>query len=69
MKSESDIKILKKFKEKYQLTWPEVSKVLGRSLSAIEHWSADKKMPLAYKRLVEIYTDYPQIFAKYKEKK
>ena len=55
-------KQLRKFKEMYELTWPQVAEVIGRSLSAIEVWYQNKKnIPEPCKILVNTYLDNPQV--------
>lgn len=65
-KSNADIQLLKKFKDKYELTWSEVAEALGRKLGAIEAWYSRGKLPSPYKTLIQIYIDLPQVFNKYK---
>jgi len=61
-----DMKLLTTFKEKYDLTWPELANVFGRSLSAVENWHKRKMLPLPYKTLMQIYIDQPQMLKKYR---
>lgn len=53
---------LRELKEKYELTWPEVAKLFGRSLRAVENWaSGQAKIPAPCKILILTYLNNPQI--------
>ncbi|MGR3220939.1 MAG: winged helix-turn-helix domain-containing protein [Candidatus Anammoxibacter sp.] len=64
--NKNDMKVLKEFKEKYELTWPEVAEALGMSLPGVEHWHTNKRVPKPYKILIKIYVDNPQMFTRYR---
>lgn len=64
-----DLRILKEFKDKYELTWPEVAEALGRSLSAVENWYTNKKIPLLYKKLLQIFIKYPNVYNEFNFRK
>ncbi len=59
--------MLKQFKEKYNLSWKEVSQVLGQKLGNIDNWYQHKfNFPIYYKVLLDIYLENPKLFNKYK---
>ena len=66
--NKEDMRVLKEFKEEYQLTWPQVAESLGRSERAIETWYVNKKLPQHFKVLIQIFTEYPDIYKRFKMK-
>ncbi len=65
--NEDAIILLRQFKEKYNLSWIQVSRVFGRKLPNIENWYQNKfAIPWAYRLLIKIYLDHPKIFDKYR---
>lgn len=54
---------LRELKEQYGLTWPQVAKIFGKSLSTIEAWYQGKgNIPESYKELINIYLENSQVF-------
>ncbi|MGR3218218.1 MAG: hypothetical protein ACUZ8H_00180 [Candidatus Anammoxibacter sp.] len=62
----NDMKVLKEFKEKYELTWPEVAEALGRKLRGVEEWNTNRKVSMPCKILLQVFLDHPDIYRKYK---
>ncbi len=59
--------LLRQFKENFNLTWIEVAQVFGRKLGNIKNWYLNKfNIPLAYKVLLKIYLENPNLFDKYR---
>lgn len=63
-------KLLRKFKEKYNLTWANVASIFGRSMSSVMQWlSGRRKIPSSTRRLLRIFIDHPQVFDSYRLEK
>ncbi len=60
--------LLRQFKEKYNLSWIQVTKVIRRKLPNIENWYQNKfAIPQSYRVLIRIYIEHPNIFEKYRK--
>lgn len=60
-------RLLRAFKEKYNLTWFNVADVFGRSMSSVMQWlSGRRKIPRNTLRLLRILLENPQLFKKYR---
>ena len=54
---------LRSLKEMYELTWPQVAKVFGKSLRTIENWAGGQNnIPPSDKELIRIYSENPDLF-------
>lgn len=59
--------LLRRFKEKYNLTWANVANIFGRSMSSVMQWlSGRRKIPSSTRRLLRIFIDHPQVFNSYR---
>ena len=68
MKKTVGTKLLRLFKAKYNLTWPEVAKSLGISVSRVQDmYSGDYKVPHYYVFMLRTYMRLPGVFEIYKE--
>lgn len=64
-----EIKLLKRYKEKYSLTWKQVAESLELKESTVGNWYSEKrKIPKPYPTLIRIFLEYPQVFKKYRLK-
>lgn len=68
MKKTAGTKLLRKFKAKYNLTWPEVSKSLGISVSRVQDmYSGNYKVPHYYVFMLRMFLRLPEVFEAYKD--
>jgi hypothetical protein len=66
--NENAIILLRQFKEKYNLSWNQVTKVFGRKLCNIVNWYQNKfAIPWPYRVLIKFYLENPKIFEKYRD--
>lgn len=60
---------LRELKEKYEITWPEVARVFGRTPRTIEDWAGGQRnIPIPCRILIDTFLDNPQVFKKHKLK-
>lgn len=70
MKKTAGTKLLRLFKKKYNLTWPEVAKSLGISVSRVQDmYSGSYKVPHYYVFMLRDFTDNVEKFEMYKNYK
>lgn len=66
-KQQSGVKLLKDFKEKYNLTWKEVADTLGISQSRIgDLYTKRRKVPHYYTLILTIFINHPEIYEQHK---
>lgn len=57
---------MRKFKEKYNLTWPEVAQSLGISVSRVQDmYSGNYKVPHYYVFMLKMF-DFDEVFIRHK---
>lgn len=67
MKKTPGTKLLRRFKEKYGLTWPEVAKSLGVSISRVQDmYSGNYKVPHYYVFMLSIFLKSDEMYDSYK---
>lgn len=70
MKKTAGTKLLRLFKKKYNLTWPEVAKSLGISVSRVQDmYSGNYQVPHYYVFMLRTYCRLPEVFEVYKDYK
>ena len=63
MKNTPGTRLLRRFKNQYNLTWPEVAKSLGVSVSRIQDmYSGNYKVPHYYVFMLRTYLRLPEVF-------
>ncbi len=67
MKNDKHRRLLREFKEAHGYTWDDVGRAFGRSRREMEDWAGGQRgIPDPYKRLLEIFTQHPRMFAQYR---
>lgn len=68
MKKTAGTKLLRLFKKKYGLTWPEVAKSLGISVSRIQDmYSGNYKVPHYYVFMLRTFMRLSEVYEAYKD--